>query len=73
MHSVDASDFSEAESEVVTRALKHKKERMTTRTSKINVTALCQPGLKSHCVGLILRKENGKCDAAKHHAELLYR
>jgi hypothetical protein len=51
------------------RALKHKKERMTTRISKMNVTAQYPPGLKSHCAGLLLRKENGKCDTAKYCAE----
>ena len=35
----------------------------------MNVTALYPPGLKSRCAGLLLRKENGKCDAAKHGAE----
>ncbi len=29
----------------------------------------CPPGLKSHCAGLLLRKEKGKCDAVKHGAE----
>jgi hypothetical protein len=29
----------------------------------------CPPGLKSHHEGLLLRKENGKCDAVKHGAE----
>ncbi len=36
---------------------------------KMNVTALCPPGFKSHCVGLLLRKENGKCSTAKYCAE----
>jgi len=51
------------------RASKHKKERTNKKDIKMNVTALCPPGLKSHCAGLLLRKENGKCDAAKHGAE----
>jgi hypothetical protein len=51
------------------RASKHKKERTNKKDIKMNVTALYPPGLKSHCVGLLLRKENGKCDAAKHGAE----
>jgi len=53
----------------VLRASKHKKERTNKKDIKMNVTALCPPGLKSHCAGLLLRKENGKCDAAKHGAE----
>ena len=51
------------------RASKHKKERTNKKDIKMNVTALCPPGLKSHCAGLLLRKENGKCDAVKHCAE----
>ncbi|MCG2737428.1 MAG: hypothetical protein L6282_13670, partial [Candidatus Methanoperedenaceae archaeon] len=43
------------------RASKHKKERTNKKDIKMNVTALCPPGLKSHCAGLLLRKENGKC------------
>ncbi len=50
------------------RASKHRKERMTTRTKKIG-DGTCPPGLKSHCAGLLLRKEKGKCDAVKHGAE----
>ena len=53
----------------VTRASKHKKERTNKKDIKMNVTVQCPPGLKSHCVGLLLRKENGKCDAVKHGAE----
>jgi hypothetical protein len=34
-----------------------------------NKTQCMFKGLKSHCVGLLLRKENRKCDAAKHGAE----
>ncbi|MBU4222870.1 MAG: hypothetical protein KKA10_14870 [Euryarchaeota archaeon] len=51
------------------RASKHKKERINKQDIKMNVTALCPPGLKSNCAGLLLRKENGKCDAAKHCAK----
>jgi hypothetical protein len=34
-----------------------------------NKTQCMFKGLKSHCAGLLLRKEKGKCDAAKHCAE----
>ncbi len=54
--------------EDVTRASKHRKESMTTKTSKTNEKSMSL-GLKSHCAGLLLRKEKGKCDAAKHGAE----
>ncbi len=52
----------------ITRASKHRKESMTTKTSKTNEKSMSL-GLKSHCAGLLLRKEKGKCDAAKHGAE----
>lgn len=52
-----------------TRALKHEKERTNKRISKMYVTALYPPGLKSHYAGLLLRKENGKCSTVKYCAE----
>ena len=55
--------------EKFTRALKHEKERTNKKDTKMNVTALYPPGLKSHCAGLLLRKENGKCSTAKYCAE----
>jgi len=41
---------------------------MNNKDNKI-CNGTCPPGLKSHCAGLLLRKENGKCDAVKHGAE----
>jgi len=35
----------------------------------MKLTALYPPGFKSHCAGLLLRKENGKCSTAKYCAE----
>ena len=43
---------------------------MNNKDNKIS-NGTCPPGLKSHCAGLLLRKENGKYDAVKRGAEFL--
>ncbi|MBU4373344.1 MAG: hypothetical protein KJ714_02660 [Euryarchaeota archaeon] len=54
------------------RALKHKKESMTNRTSeKRRPSGRYVRGFKSHRVGLLPCEENGKCDTAKYCAEFL--
>ncbi|MDW7727934.1 MAG: hypothetical protein SCH70_12640 [Candidatus Methanoperedens sp.] len=53
------------------RALKHKKESQTNRTSKKNATisVYVRQGLKSLHTVLLPDEENGKCGIVKYRAE----
>ncbi len=60
MHTVDASDFSEAESEVFTACLEAQERKNEQKGyQNTNVTALYPPGLKSHHEGLLPHEETG--------------
>src|SRR3990172_7357459 len=54
---------------VVHACLEARERKNSKKDTKMNLTALYLPGFKSHCAGLLLRKENGKCSTAKYCAE----